>query len=163
MLPDILKIKGIHPGIILRRELKRNHRKATEFSSKIGEHSQTLNAIMKEKRRITPALSIKLGEELEVSPEYFLVLQAFYDIQKTQNLNDDDKPNINILRKSLFWDTDISKINWVKMKNAVIRRVFERGNDEERREIERFYGKAYVQCVLSQETTSPMTLNTPNI
>lgn len=35
-------------------------------------------------------------------------------------------PNLSLLRKSLFWDTDINKIDWKKQYKAVIQRVFER-------------------------------------
>jgi len=44
------------------------------------------------------------------------------------------------LRRVLFWDTKIENINWEKQKNAVIKRVFERGNDIEKNEIICFYG-----------------------
>jgi hypothetical protein len=39
----------------------------------------------------------------------------------------------------LFWDTDITKIDWQKQSAAVILRIFERGNDIEKEEIKRFY------------------------
>ncbi|MGB4401181.1 MAG: plasmid maintenance system antidote protein, partial [Daejeonella sp.] len=36
---------------------------------------------------------------------------------------------------------DINKIDWSKQYKGVIQRVFERGNDNEKREILKFYGK----------------------
>lgn len=43
------------------------------------------------------------------------------------------------IRKSLFWDVDFSKINWGKYKDAVLKRVFERGSKDEIEEISRYY------------------------
>jgi hypothetical protein len=45
----------------------------------------------------------------------------------------------------LFWDTNFDKIDWIAKKTAVIKRVFERGNEEEIQEIIRFYGKGIVE------------------
>lgn len=44
------------------------------------------------------------------------------------------------LRKSLFWDTDIEKIDWEVHKREVISRTIMYGNLNEWREIKRFYG-----------------------
>jgi hypothetical protein len=41
----------------------------------------------------------------------------------------------------LFWDTVFEKINWVKGAKWIIQRTFEYGNEQEIREITRFYGK----------------------
>lgn len=57
-------------------------------------------------------------------------------------------PNLSLLSNSLFWDTDISLIDWQDKANAVISRVFERGNAIEQAEITRFYGEAKVEAAL---------------
>ena len=67
-------------------------------------------------------------------------------------------PNLSIIRKSLFWDTDINKINWEKQYKAVIQRVFERGNEMEKNEIERFYGKSKVNNVLAHNKRQSYTI-----
>ena len=71
-----------------------------------------------------------------------------------------NKPNIKLLRKSLFWDTEISKIEWNKQFSAVIRRVFERGNEIEKQELIRFYGSEKINNVLNQVTGLPYTIYT---
>jgi len=53
-------------------------------------------------------------------------------------------PDLSKLRRVLFWDTNMDTIDWEKYKNAVIIRVFERGDAEEQKEIIRFYGKETV-------------------
>ena len=57
-------------------------------------------------------------------------------------------PDLSKLRPVLFWDTNMEKINWEKQKRAVIKRIFERGNDIEKKEIVRFYGRERVDDVL---------------
>jgi plasmid maintenance system antidote protein VapI len=60
MLPDINQIKGVHPGAVLIRELKKMGLESKQFALSIGEHPQTINAISKGRRGINPALSVKL-------------------------------------------------------------------------------------------------------
>ncbi len=142
MLPKIEKIKGVHPGAVLRRELKRRGIQSKLFALSLGEYPQTINAISIGRRGINPALSIKLGHALGVDDEYFALLQAYYDIEKERKilLENQTKPNLAKIRKILFWDTDITKIDWQKNRRAIIRRIFERGNDSEIKEIISFYG-----------------------
>ena len=54
-------------------------------------------------------------------------------------------PDLTRLRPGLFWDTDINKIDWPRQREAVIKRIFERGNEEEKTEIARFYGDSMIQ------------------
>jgi hypothetical protein len=91
-------------------------------------------------------LSIKLGHALGVDDEYFALLQAYYDIEKERKmlLENQTKPDLAKIRKILFWDTDINKIDWQKNKRAIIRRIFERGSDSEIKEIISFYGEEVV-------------------
>jgi hypothetical protein len=49
-------------------------------------------------------------------------------------------PDLAKLRPGMFWDTDITKIDWLRQQRAVIERVTQRGNDQEIAEIKRFYG-----------------------
>ena len=147
MLPDISKIKGVPPGAVLSRELKKRGLKSKQFALSLGEYPQTINAISKGRRGMNPALSIKLGEKLGVSPEYFMLLQAYYEVEKKM-LKNQAKPNMDILPKVLFWDTDIDKIDWQRYKNYVINRVFEQGTEEEIREIISFYGEETVKTIV---------------
>ncbi len=140
MLPKISKIKGVHPGAILKREIKLRGIKNKELAHSIDEHAQTISAILNEKRGINPKLSIKLGEQLGVDKDYFMILQASYDVKMAKKSILSKSPNLNKIRKALFWDTDINKIDWDKNKTAVLRRIFERGNEKEIEEIISFYG-----------------------
>ena len=67
-----------------------------------------------------------------------------------------EKPDLTKLRPVLFWDTKLDMINWTKHKSAVIKRVFERGNDIEKKEIIRFYGKKNVNEILKTDAKLDM-------
>lgn len=146
MIPDISKVKGIHPGAILKREIKNRRLKNKELASLINEYAQTISAVLNEKRSINPNLSIKLGMKLGVDIDYFMLLQASYDVKKAQYRKQNQKtPNLKNIRKILFWDTNFDEIDWNKNRKAVIKRFFERGNDKEINEIISFYGKEIIK------------------
>lgn len=138
MLPDSKKIKGIHPSLALKKAMKDKDIKAIELAEAIGEHKQTISAILNERRSINPVLSVKLANFFKVPEDYFMLLQASYDVKKVSQSS--NMPNLKNFRKALFWDTDFSKIDWQKNKRAIIRRVLERGNTQEIKEMLSFYG-----------------------
>jgi len=71
-------------------------------------------------------------------------------------------PDLNLLRKSLFWDTDMSKIDWQLQSIAVIKRVFDRGNAFEKEEIKRFYKSTKIKDALVDGILKPYTINKNN-
>lgn len=73
------------------------------------------------------------------------LLQTYFDINEEKSKLKQSTTNITTLRKSLFWDTDINKIDWSKQYKAVIQNIFERDNETERKEIIRFYGKKKIK------------------
>lgn len=148
------KYKGIHPGIILDRELKKRSIKQRPFALSIAEHPQTFNAILKGKRNINTALALRIEKGLHLDEGTLVLLQAFYDIKKENEKLVHRTPDLMVLKKSLFWDTDISQIDWEKQAKAVIKRVFERGDNDEKEEILRFYGHEKVQSVLEATGTN---------
>ncbi|WP_345004329.1 HigA family addiction module antitoxin [Snuella lapsa] len=147
MLPKITKIKGIHPGLILGREIKRNNIKSSQLAMSIGEHKQTISAIINQKRGINPELSIKLANYFHTEEDYFMMLQAGYEVKRKLIENSNRMPNLDNIRRVLFWDTSFDKIDWNKNKRAIIQRILERGNDKEINEIIKFYGKATVSKI----------------
>jgi plasmid maintenance system antidote protein VapI len=143
------KYKGIHPGLVLDRELKKRQMKKGPFALLLQEYPQTLNEITKGKRGFTPALSLKVDRALKFEEGTMLLLQTWYEIKKEQQkANSSDRPDLSLFRKALFWDTDINKIDWPRQYAAVIKRVYERGNDQEKLEIVSFYGEDKVKAVI---------------
>ena len=118
-------IKGIHPGYVLERELKKRLLRKGQFALSVGEFPQTLTAITKGKRRMNIALARKIEKVLSIEEGYFMVLQVYYDIEQEKK-----KEN-------------------KQQKKAVIKRIFERGNEEEKKEISRFYGPDTVTAILN--------------
>lgn len=139
-------IKGIHPGKFVERELLKQKINKRQFAIAIGEHPQTLGAIIKGNRRMNVDLSLKIEEKLQLEEGFLMTLQVFYDVKQAKKKNQ-QTPDISKLRKGLFWDTTFDKIDWEQMKVAVIKRVFSRGTDEEKEEITRFYGEDVVEKV----------------
>ncbi|WKL48739.1 plasmid maintenance system antidote protein [Flavobacterium pectinovorum] len=153
MKTDINTIKGIHPGFVLERELEKRQLRKGQFALSLGEFPQTLTAITKGKRKMNTALALKIENLLGIEEGYFMVLQVYYDIElekkKQHKTQKNISPNIELLRPILFWDTDMNKIDWQKQKRAIIKRIFERGNDMEKNEITRFYGTETINSILN--------------
>lgn len=149
MNQEIGILKGIHPGLVLERKLKENNLKKGPFALSINEYPQTLTAITKGKRDMNLPLAIKIEEALGLEEGYFMLLQVYHDIKQEKLKRDNLKPDLAKFRKVLFWDTNINMVDWQRQSKAVIRRVFERGNEEEKAEIIRFYGREKVDKTLN--------------
>lgn len=132
--------KGIHPGKIIDRSLKKLDLSQRAFARNIGEHSQSINAVITGRRPLTTELSIKIERALGYEEGFLLALQAYYNVaeykRKEASSSVTGIPNI---RKILFWDTDFDKIDWGRYRRAVVQRVLEKGNEAEIEEIIRFY------------------------
>lgn len=148
MKSTISVIKGIHPGIVLERELEKRKLAKGRFALSLQEFPQTLVAITKGKRKMNTNLSLKIEKALGIEEGYFMILQVYYDIEEEKRKQNTRHPDLTKLRPVLFWDTDIKKINWEKQKNAVVKRIFDRGNEIEKKEITRFYGKEMINEIL---------------
>ena len=90
------------------------------------------------------ALALKIEKLLDLEEGVLMVLQVYYDIEQEKKKQPENTPELSKLRSILFWDTNLASINWEKQKSAVIKRVFERGNESEKNEIRRYYGEDMV-------------------
>ncbi len=154
----IEKYKGIHPGIILERLLSQKGISQRPFALSIDEYPQTINAITKGRRKLNVALALKIEKKLNLEEGSLALLQTYFDIKEEKSKVKQDTPHLSLLRKSLLWDTDISKIDWQQQSAAVINRVFERGNDIEKEEIKRFYSSAEIKDALAHGIRKPYTI-----
>ncbi len=163
MIRQFAKHKGIHPGIVLDRELKKRSIKQRPFALSVEEHPQTFNAITKGKRGISTALALKIERQLGLEEGTLVILQAYYDIQRIKEKEIKSTPDLSILSNALFWDTDIQHIDWERQYRAVIQRVFERGNENDKNEIIRFYGAEKVnQAMQESNIRIPYTIYRTN-
>ena len=144
---NISILKGIHPGLFLERELKKRHLAKGKFAISLNEYPQTLVAITKGKRSMNVNLALKIENALNLEEGFLMILQVFHDIKKEKRKSA-QHPNLSEFRPALFWETKIEMIDWNEQKRAVIERVFERGNDSEKKEIVLFYGEKTIDKVL---------------
>lgn len=148
---DINILKGIHPGIYLDRMIREQHLKKGQLALAVNEYPQTLTTITKGKRNMNPLLALKLEQALGLEEGTLMILQVFYDIEQLKKKQQLEKPDLDKFRKIIFWDTDMKSIDWSRQYKAVILRVFERGNQQEKNEITRFYGKEKIMQVLRKK------------
>jgi plasmid maintenance system antidote protein VapI len=141
-------IKGVHPGFILERELKKRKLRKGQFALSLHEYPQTLVSITKGNRKMNTSLALKIERALGLEEGYFMILQVYHDIAEEKKKEQNRHPDLTKFRPVLFWDTKIEKINWLVQKDAVIKRIFERGNTVEKNEITLFYGIETINQVL---------------
>lgn len=141
-------LKGLHPGLVIERELKKRKLRKNSFALKLQEYPQTLTAITKGRRGITTSLALKIEKTLGFDEGFLMMLQVYFDIEVEKKKQIQNKPNLKLIRPVLFWDTKFENIDWIKQKKAVIKRVFERGNEDERNEIKRYYGEVAVKKIM---------------
>lgn len=110
------------------------------LAKETGIPCQRINVIIAGRCRITAEEASKIENILGLENEFLAILQLHYEIRQRENQRLANlysiPPNI---RKSLFWDVDFDRINWGKYKDAVVKRVVERGSDEEIEEIRKYY------------------------
>jgi plasmid maintenance system antidote protein VapI len=145
MNKEIALLKGIHPGIVLEKKLKERKLSKGPFALSIQEYPQILGAITKGKRGMNTPLAMKIERALDLEEGFLMTLQVFYEInQEKLKQHGNMHPDFSMLRPGLFWDTDIKKIDWHRQRKSIIQRILERGNDQEKAEIRRFYGDSVV-------------------
>ena len=66
-----------------------------------------------------------------------------------------NKPDLTKFRKTLFWDTTFDRIDFTAHSRYVINHVFERGTEEEIKEIIRFYGIETIKNEIRLDSKSP--------
>jgi addiction module HigA family antidote len=141
-------LKGIHPGFVLERKIQEQHLQKGKLAIAVNEYPQTLTTITKGKRDMNTALALKLEKALGLEEGFFMILQVFYDIKREKQKEQHLVPDLSKLRKVIFWDTRLESIDWERQYKAVIKRIFERGNQKEKDEITRFYGQEKINEVL---------------
>ena len=148
MKTNLELIKGIHPCFVLEQELAKRHIRKGAFALSLEEYPQTLTAITKGKRGMNTPLALKIEQALGLEEGYFMILQVYYEIEQEKKKQSQLRTDLPQLRPVLFWDTKICTLDWNKQKKAIIKRVFERGNQNEKNEIIRFYGVETVDSIL---------------
>ena len=82
MIQSLTKFNGIHPGAVLKRELKKRGIKPINLAAEVGEHKQTISAILNERRGINANLSVKLAGYFQIDPSFYMQLQAAFEVKQ---------------------------------------------------------------------------------
>lgn len=81
-------LKNIHPGEVLKEEfLEPMGISVYRLSKETGLSETRLSQIIKGNRSITAETAVKLGKFFGVPEEFWMNLQAFYDIEEAQKLH----------------------------------------------------------------------------
>ena len=75
---------AIHPGEMLRDELEARDIKQNDFAKLIGYKPTQLNEILKGKRDVNADFALLIGKALDISPEFWMGLQAQHDLDKVK-------------------------------------------------------------------------------
>ncbi len=79
------KLKNIHPGEVLKEEfLDPMEISAYRLSKETGLSQTRLSQVIKGVRSITAETAVKLGKFFGVGAEFWMNLQAFYDIEEAE-------------------------------------------------------------------------------
>lgn len=70
------------PGEVLREELEARNIIQSAFAMKIGVYPSHFSDVLKGKRRLNASLALKLEKELGISAEFWVGLQADYELSK---------------------------------------------------------------------------------
>ena len=150
MYEQYLKYDSIPAGAVLQRILKKEHVSQRKLSDLTGIITQRINDLIKGKRRFTVETSALVAKHLPVpDPGYFYRLQCNHDIFTYIGSRMTQPIDRSGFRDALFWDIDVTSLDWEKHKRWIIQRVFEYGNDVEVKTIIDHYGTTAVEETLN--------------
>lgn len=92
MNPDWTPDWSVHPGEILREELKARGITQALFAADIQRPAKTINKIIKGKQRITADTALDLEDALGISATFWARLQAEHDVWAARQRRDAVKP-----------------------------------------------------------------------
>jgi plasmid maintenance system antidote protein VapI len=150
MKSEIDIVKGIHPGLYVDHKIREKRLKKGQLALSVNEYPQTLTTITKGRRDMNTSLALKLEKVLGLAEGTLMILQVYYEIKQEKKKLEIEKPDLTKIRRVIFWDTNLHAIEWNRQYESVIHRVFERGNEQEKKEITRFYGKEKIDQVLNK-------------
>ncbi|MDR2839778.1 MAG: helix-turn-helix domain-containing protein [Paludibacter sp.] len=152
MYEQYLNLRSVPAGAILKKILQKENISQKEIAQKAAIYPQRINDLIAGKRKFTPEMSVNLAKALGITDiGYFYKIQANHEVYNYEEEQERKiTPDLTIFKKSLFWDTDIRKINWLKSPKWIIQRVYEYGNEMEIKAINNFYGYQKVHDLLNQ-------------
>jgi plasmid maintenance system antidote protein VapI len=151
MYEKYINLRTVPAGAILKKILEKEHLSQTKIAQKAAIYPQRINDLISGRRKFTPEMSVNLEKAIGITNiGYFYKIQANHEVYLYEEEQDRKIiPDLSKFKNSLFWDVNFERINWLKNVKWIIQRAFEYGNEQEIREIIRFYGKEKVTLVLN--------------
>jgi addiction module HigA family antidote len=84
MTTPIDNLPPIHPGSFLRDELETLGLSARKFAGHIHVPHNAVTGIMNGERSVSAQMAIRLGQAFGTTPQYWLNLQAIYDLKQAR-------------------------------------------------------------------------------
>lgn len=77
---EIFTDTALHPGEVLQIELEARKLKKTEFAELIGMKASHFSELLHGKRHVSASTALKLEKLLDISAEYWMRVQVYYDL-----------------------------------------------------------------------------------
>ena len=90
-------LPAIHPGVFLRETLDELGLTQVAFAQAIDVSAMRVSHLLKGDRPVTADLALRLGQALGQTPQYWLNLQATYDLKVAQVAMKDSLKAVRIL------------------------------------------------------------------
>lgn len=84
MTPPHNGMPAIHPGEYLREGLEQLGLTQSGLAAALGVSASHVSRVLRGKRPVTAELALRLGQALGQSPQYWLNLQATYDLKTSK-------------------------------------------------------------------------------
>lgn len=88
------------PGEVLREELEARNITQSTFAMKIGVYPSHFSDILKGKRRLSALVALKLEEVLGISAEFWVGLQADYELSKERKKYNEKDHSLSEIKKT---------------------------------------------------------------
>lgn len=151
-----LQYPSLDAGSVIKYILQQSGITRRQLALISGLPPQRISDFANNNRRITAEASLKLENALNIDYQgYFYIIQANHDVYLAKNLcKTGNIPDLAKIKKHIFWDSDMDRIEWQSNARHIIQRIFEYGDETAIEEIIRFYGKTRVKSELSQISES---------
>ena len=77
---EILTDVSLHPGEVLQDELVAREIPKNVLAEQLGMKANNFNELLQGKRHVSAALALKLEDILDISAEYWMRVQVYYDL-----------------------------------------------------------------------------------
>ncbi|MDX2190064.1 MAG: HigA family addiction module antitoxin [Bacteroidota bacterium] len=84
---EITSKNALHPGEIIQMEIEARGFRKTDFAEKMNMKLANLSELIHGKRNVSPAIALKLEHNLNIEADFWLRVQAGYDLSKLRNEN----------------------------------------------------------------------------